>query len=266
MTHKAVLLIGGMLLSCGLSIPAWLEAANDPQQKEQVIAEPTNNLIPGNRLVTGRIVSIRANQIEIDIGNPQSLYVPLRAATVKGQTFKVGEPIIVTLNDHNAVVDYHHPNERSDHQVVRGKLSTPLTVGLDKAVIQTDQGTKTFTVAERAKGKLTAIPVGADAFFLADETGQLVDAQLASKQAVQESADNNKARIKGAHQQVQAVFKGTGRQGTLKIAEQGKEREVPFRPPLKKLDRLQPGQDVVLLMDDQGYVLEIATPEVAPVP
>lgn len=65
---------------------------------------------------------------------------------------------------------------------------------------------------------------------------------------------------------MQAVFKGTGRQGTLKIAEQGKEREVPFRPPLKKLDRLQPGQDVVLLMDDQGYVLEIATPEVAPVP
>ena len=73
-----------------MSIPAWLEAANDPQQKEQVITEPTNNLIPGNRLVTGRIVSIRANQIEIDIGNPQSLYVPLRAATVKGQTFKVG--------------------------------------------------------------------------------------------------------------------------------------------------------------------------------
>ena len=78
--------------------------------------------------------------------------------------------------------------------MVRGKLSTPLTVGLDKAVIQTEQGTKTFTVAERAKGKLTAIPVGADAFFLADETGQLVDAQLASKQAVQESPDNNKAR------------------------------------------------------------------------
>jgi len=263
---RTTIMIAGLLLGCGLSQPAWLGAASDAQKKEQVITEPTDSLIPGNRLVTGRIVSVRANQIEIDIGNPQSLYVPLRPAKVKGQTFNVGDPIIVTLNDHNAVVDYHHPNERSDHQVVRGKLSTPLTVGLDKAVIETDHGTKTFMVAERAKGKLTAIPVGADAFFLADETGQLVDAQLASKQAVHESSESNKARIKGAHQQVQAVFKGPGREGMLKIAEQGKEREVPFRPPLNKLDRLQPGQDVVLLMDDQGYVLEIATPNVTPMP
>ena len=87
--------------------------------QQQVITKPTENFLPGNRLVTGRIISIRANQIEIDIGNPQSLYVPLRPAKVKGQTFKVGEPIIVTLNDHNAIVDYHHPNERADHQVVR---------------------------------------------------------------------------------------------------------------------------------------------------
>jgi hypothetical protein len=252
-----------LVVGCGLSIAAWVEAANEAQQKEQVISEPTKNLIPGDRLVAGRIVSIRGNQIEIDIGNPQSLYVPLRPAKVKGQTFKVGEPIIVTLNDHNAVVDYHHPDERSDHQVIRGKLTTPLTVGLDKAVIETDQGPKSFMVADRAKGKLTAIPVGADAFFLADETGQLVDAQLASAQAVHESAENSKAKIKGAHQQVEAVFKGKGREGTLKIAENGQEREVPYRSPMNKLDRLQPGQDVVLLMDDQGYVLEIATPNIS---
>ena len=203
--------------------------------------------------------------MEIDIGTVKSLYVPVRPAKVKGQTFEVGQPIIVTLNDHNAVVDYHHPNERSDHQVLRGKLSTPLTVGLDKAVIETEEGTKTYVVTDRAKGKLTAIPVGVEAFFLADETGQLVDAQLASAQAVHESAQNNKARIKGAHEQLRATFKGKGAEDTLKIAAEGKEREVPFRPPLEKLDRLQPGQDVVLLMDDQGYVLEIATPEVAPV-
>lgn len=232
--------------------------------KEQVITKPTDNQLAGERLVTGRIVAIRGNQMEIDIGTVKALYVPVRAARVKGQTFEVGQPIIVTLNDHNAVVDYHHPDERSDHQVVRGKLTTPLTVGLDKAVIETPQGTKTFMVAERAKGKLTAIPVGVDAFFLADESGKLVDAQLASAEAVNESAHNNKARIKGAHEQVRATFKGTSGDSTLRIAEQGKEREVPFRPPLAKLDHLKPGQDVVLLMDEKGYVLEIATPEVTP--
>lgn len=264
-----MMMLGGLLLWQGLPAAALGSQEQQPQvgtveHKDQVISQPTDTNLPGDRLVTGRIVSIRGNQMEIDIGNVKSLYVPLRPASVKGQTFEVGQPIIVTLNDHNAVVDYHHPNERPDHQVIRGKLSTPLTVGLDKAVVETSEGTKTFMVTDRAKGKLTAIPVGVEAFFLADESGKLIDAQLASAQAVHESGQNNKARIKGAHEQLRATFKGKGGQDTLKIAEQGKEREVPFRPPLEKLDRLKPGQDVVLLMDEQGYVLEIATPDVAP--
>jgi hypothetical protein len=267
------MITSGTLLMLGLLSPALgnTNAAEEQQaliqtveHKEQVISEPTKSNLPGNRLVTGRIISIRGNQMEIDIGNVEPFYVPVRPAKVKGQTFEVGQPIIVTLNDHNAVVDYHHPNERSDHQVVRGKLSTPLTVGLDKAVIETAEGTKTFMVTDRAKGKLTAIPVGAEALFLADESGNLVDAQLASTEAVRESGLNNKARIKGAHQQVRATFKGKDGEDRLKITEQGKDREVPFRAPLEKLDRLKPGQDVVLLMDDQGYVLEIATPEITP--
>lgn len=240
---------------------------------EQIISEATDNLLPGNRLVLGRVKELRSNQIEIDIGNPQPLFVPLKPAKEKGQIFNPGDPIIVTLNDHNAVVDYHHPNEASHHQVLRGRLSTPLTVGLDKAVIETDQGKKTFMVEDRAKGKLSAMPVGAELLFMADETGHLVDAQLASAQAVQESGENNKARIKGAHQQLRATYQGAqqpsadgpvGGEGRLKIIEQGQEREVPYRPPLGKLDRLQAGQDVVLLMDDEGYVLEIATPELSP--
>ena len=265
-TFTKIIMLSGLMLGLETGLSGIIQAAdNSPNMpKEQVITKPTDNDLPGDRLVTGRIMSIRGNQIEIDIGTVEPLYVPLRPARIKGQTFEVGQPIIVTLNDHNAVVDYHHPNERSDHQVVRGKLTTPLTVGLDKAVIETPQGTKTFMVTDRAKGKLTAIPVGVEAFFLADESGKLVDAQLASADAVKESAHNNKARIKGAHEQVRATFKGKGGHDTLKIAEQGKDREVPYRPPLEKLDRLKPGQDVVLLMDDQGYVLEVATPEVIP--
>ncbi len=267
-----VMMLGGWLVWQGIpavavgdtSASAEKPTVGTVEHKDQVVSEATDTNLPGDRLVTGRIVAIRGNQMEIDIGNVKSLYVPVRPARVKGQTFEVGQPIIVTLNDHNAVVDYHHPNERADHKVVRGKLTTPLTVGLDKAVVETSEGIKTFMVTDRAKGKLSAIPVGVDAFFLADESGKLVDAQLASAQAVHESAQNNKARIKGAHEQVRATFKGKGGEDRLKIAEQGKEREVPFRPPLDKLDRLKPGQDVVLLMDEQGYVLEIATPDVTP--
>lgn len=247
--------------------------SRDPVQAggNRVISEATENLLPGNRLVLGRIKDIRSNQIEVDIGTVQSLFIPLKPAQLKNQTFKPGDPIVVTMSDINAVVDYHHPDEQSKHRVFRGKLTTPLTVGLDKAVIETTEGQKTFMVAPRAKGKLTAMPVGPELLFMTDETGHLVDAQLSSAQAVQESAENNKARIKGAHQQRRAVFQGAeqpsasgpaGGEGRLKILDQGQERELKFHPPLPKLEHLQKGQDIVLLMDDQGYVLEIATPDV----
>jgi len=241
-------------------------ASRDEQSlgSERVVSEPTGNHLPGNRMVQGRIKDVRSNQIEVDVGNVQPLFIPLKPAQLKGQTFKAGDEIIVTLNDHNAIVDYHHPGEHSDHQVFRGHLTTPLTVGLDKAVIKTEQGTKTFKVAERARGKLTAMPVGPELLFMADETGMLVDAQLASVEAVRESGDNNKARIKGAHQQLRGIFQGKAGEGRLKFEEEGRTREIPYREPLGKLDRLKRGQDVVLLMDDQGYVLEIATTDVPP--
>lgn len=235
-----------------------------PSIREEATSEATDSSLPGHRRVTGHIKDIRGDQMEIDIGNLQSLKVPMKMATDKGQTFKVGDEIVVTMSDHNAIVDFHHPNEASHHQVIRGKLSTPLTVGLDKAVIETDQGTKTFLVADRAKGKLTAIPVGAEVLFMADETGRLVDAQLASADAVHESSQNNKARIKGAHAQLKAVYLGKAGENRLKITDAGKEREVPFRAPLRKLDRLKPGQEVVLLMDDAGYVMEVSTPDLSP--
>lgn len=233
--------------------------------REAAATDASGNSLPGSRQVSGHIKQIRSDQIEIDIGHLQSLSVPLKMATDKGQRFKPGDEILVTMNDHNAVVDYHHPNEQSHHRVMRGKLTTPLTVGLDKAVVQTDEGIRTFLVAERAKGKLTAMPVGPEILFMTDETGLLVDAQLASLESVQESSENNKARIKGAHQQVRAIYEGLGGEDRIKIAEEGMEREVAFRPPLPKLERLKPGQEIILLMDDQDYVLEIATPDVPPV-
>jgi hypothetical protein len=235
-----------------------------PSIREEATSEATENRLPGNRRVTGHVKDIRGEQMEIAIGNLQPMSVPLKMATDKGQTFKPGDEIVVTLSDHNAIVDYHHPNEASHHQVIRGKLSTPLTVGLDKAVIETDHGTKTFLVAERAKGKLTAIPVYAEVLFLADETGRLVDAQLASADAVHQSGLNNKARIKGAHEQLKAVYLGKAGEDRMKIAAEGHTREVPFRAPLRKLDRLKLGQEVVLLMDDAGYVMGVSTPDLMP--
>lgn len=239
--------------------------AGQERPHEQAISTITRDLIPGNRLVAGRVKEIRGEQILIDIGNPQLLYIPHKPAQEKGQVFKEGDHIVVVMNDHNAVVDYHHIGAQPDHQVIIGSLSTSLTVGLDKAVIKTDTGERTYEIASRARAKLGAVPIGVTAVFLADETGQLVDAQLVSAEAVKASSENNKSNVKGAHAQVRALYRGrTERSVKVAIEKQG-EREMPIRPPLQKLDRLQAGQEIVLLVDDEGFVIEIATPDLPPV-
>ena len=238
---------------------------NSTETHERAISQITQDYIPGNRLVTGRVKEIRAQQILIDIGNPQLLYVPLKPANDKGQVFKEGNAVVVTMNDHNAVVTYHHVDVPPEHQVVIGRLVTPLTVGLDKAVLKTDAGERTYRVASRARTKLGAIPIGVEAVFLADETGQLVDAQLTSAEAIHKSGVNDKGKLRGAHERVRAVYKGRTEQSMkVAIGKEG-EREMPIRPPLQKLDWLQPNQEIVLLVDDEGYVIEIATPDVPPV-
>jgi hypothetical protein len=246
-------------------------AGQSGTEHETAVSKVTETHIPGNRIINGKVVAIRGNQIQVDIGNPQPLYLPLKSGTDKDLTFKEGDPIVVTMNDHNAVVDYHHNDaqqgkEGVHHDVIQGQLAEPLTVGFEKAVIRTQDGERSYWIASTARAKLGAIPTGVDADFLRDETGQIVDAHLATD-ADQNAARHTKARMKGAHEQVQAVFKGMEAQDRIKVtvpAEQ-KERVMPFRPPLQKLDRLQENQHVVLLVDEEGYVVEIATPDTPPV-
>ncbi|HKN86462.1 MAG TPA: hypothetical protein VJV04_06365 [Nitrospiraceae bacterium] len=254
--------------------PASITSADGSTQSgviehETTVSHVTKDHIPGERLVDGRITAIRADQIQVNIGNPEPLYLPLKPAVDKGLEFHVGDPIVVAMNDHNAVVDYHHGKGQSKHRVIKGQLIEPLTVGSDKAVVRSGDREQSYRIASRARGKLGAMPIGADAIFLADETGQLVDAQLGSEEAVHQSAINNKAaRVKGAHEQVRAVYLGTASENGIKVTlpPDKEERILPIRPPLQKLDRLKDNEAVVLLMDDEGYVVEIATPDVAPSP
>jgi hypothetical protein len=246
--------------------PAPMPGIPTPGTAEQAVDQPSATLIPGDRIVLGRVIAIKSQELEVDIGHPQRLYLPVKPSREKHEHFSAGDPVVITMNDHNAVVDYHHPNEPSHHQVFKGRLITPLTVGLDKAVIATDAGTNSFLVAERAKGKLDAIPIGVEVWFLADETGVLVDAQLGSQQAIEESARNNKARLLGAHAQHRAIFQQLKSNGDLRVMEDGHVRDFPVRPPLPMVHQLHEGQEIVLLTDTDGYVLEIATAPPAPGP
>ncbi|MDQ6732579.1 MAG: hypothetical protein M3Z35_00460 [Nitrospirota bacterium] len=232
-------------------------------EHDTAISTTTNEHLAGERFVDGRITAIRSEQIIVDIGNPQLLYLPLKPALDKGLVFQIGDAIVVTMNDHNAIVDYHHARGESHHQVIHGQLLEPLPVGQDKAILRTSEGEQSYPIASRARGKLGAMPVGADLVFLTDETGQLVDAQLASENAVYQSSLNNKAaRLTGVNQRVKALYKKTKpgtHEITVVIPPDDKEQVLAFRPPLAILQELKANQPVVLLLDKEHYVVDIAT-------
>jgi hypothetical protein len=62
-----------------------------PSSREEATSKATENRLPGDRRVTGRIKDIRGDQMEIAIGNLQTMSVPVKMATDKGQTFKTGD-------------------------------------------------------------------------------------------------------------------------------------------------------------------------------
>ena len=232
-------------------------------EHETPIKELTKANLPGERLVDRRVTAIRSDFIIVDIGNPEPLYVPLKPALDESMVFQVGDSIVVTMNDHNAVVDYHHAKGESRHRILHGQLIEPLPVGQDKAIVRTAEGERSYPIASRARSKLAVMPIGGDLVLLLDETGQLVDAQLGSVEAVHQSGLNNKVgRLTGINRQVQAVYK-TSTNGTDRITAvvlpEGKEQVLRFRPPLPILRELKENQRVVLLMDEENYIVDIST-------
>jgi hypothetical protein len=221
-------------------------------------------LIPGDWVVTGKVKSVRSAQVEVDIGNPEPLYLPLKSAVDKGFEPKPGDRLEIVLNDHYAIVDYHPAvGKEQEHVIIKGQLALPLTVGMDKATLRSGDGELSLPVASRARSKIAVIPLKTDAIFLVDETGQIVDAQIMSERGERESARNQKPPVTGAHRRVEATYLGMADEETVRVkTKDGKVRILPFRPPLDKLDRLKDSQKVTLLVDSEGYIEEIATPDV----
>jgi len=158
--QKVTLFFGNVMVFGLLAIPAVAEDLRETEQRpgevRSVQAETDKpehrGLLPGNRVITGTVEEVRSNQIKVDIGQPKSLFLPLKSAQDKHFSVKEGDKLEIVLNDHNAIVDYHpltQPHTRS-HRIVIGQLAQPLTVGHDKAVIQTEKGEEELTIASRA--------------------------------------------------------------------------------------------------------------------
>jgi hypothetical protein len=227
----------------------------------------SHQLLQGNRAVLGKVEAVTSEQIKVNIGEVQPRFLPLSQAKEKNfPPIKTGDDLIIVLSGQNLIVDYHpldYPS--SSHTILRGEIAQNLPIGQDRVVIKEAGGKEeSFEIRSQARSKIAAIPVGLASVFLLDETGKVIDATFvdinASKQA--DKQPDLKSPIKGAHRQIDGtvVEPLTADRITIRTGE-GSERPFEVRGVIhEKLSNLRKGESVILLVDKDNKVIDVAIP------
>ncbi|WHZ14640.1 MAG: hypothetical protein OJF52_001479 [Nitrospira sp.] len=249
-----------VVLSVGLfSAAALIGAASGAEDKHP-------QLLPGDRVLIGTVEEIRSDQARIHTGEVEPRFVPMGVRKAKGlPDLKKGDRVEITVNDQNLLVDVHVTGESSHHLVVHGQLAEPLVTGHDKAVIRTANGKEEpHLVRPVARSKVASIPVGVDAVFLIDELNKIVDVTFGSKEAVHRAAElwKKMTPLKGNFSRINAVVLKPLESNKIAVqTEDGKEQPYEVRPLIqKRMKGLSKGDAVVLLVDDENKVTDVAIP------
>jgi len=240
----------------------FAEATKSEQQGEQ-------QLLKGSQAVLGKVEAVTSDQIKVNIGEVQPRFLPLKPAQEKKfPEIKAGDDLIIVVNEQNLIVDYHPIDQpSSSHKIVRGVIADNMPIGQDRVVIKTDDGKEqSFAVRSQARSKLAAIPVGTPAVFLLDETNKVSDGTFASVDAVkdihrQPGGTADKSSIKGANRQVDGTVVEPLRADRITIKTVDGERPFEVREVMKdRISKLQKGELVILLVDNENKVIDIAVP------
>jgi hypothetical protein len=235
------------------------QATKQDHQSEQ-------QLLQGNQTILGKVEAVTSDQIKVDIGEVQPRFLPLKQAQEKNfPTIKPGDDLIITVNEQNLIVDYHPLGSPSHHhKVVRGKIAGNMPIGHDRVVIKEADGKEhSFNVRSQVRSKLAAIPVGTPALFLLDETNQVTDATFATVGAAKDAHKNfeDKSSIKGAHRQIDGTVVEPLRADHITLKTEDGERPFEVRGVMhERISKLQKGESVILLVDDDNKVVDIAVP------
>lgn len=227
------------------------------------LREDAETLLKGNRTLLATILAVTSDQIKVDIGEVQPRFLPLKQAQEKGfPKLSEGDDLIVVLNEQNLLVDYHPlDGESSAHTIIRGELTQNLPTGHETAVVKSGGKDQSFTIRSQARSKVAALPRGATAIFLIDETNQIADVSLSRQQAAGISGTHSQP-IKGQHKQVEGTVTAPLHSNHIKIRTQdGADKPYEVREILhSKLGTLRSGDAVVLLVDGDNKVIDVAIP------
>lgn len=248
-----------MLALWGMSAASVGDAASGPEQ-----AHP--QLLHGDRILIGTVEEVRGAQARIDTGEGQPRFVPMGVREAKElPALKKGDRVEITVNDQNLLVDVHLIGEASYHRIVEGQLTQPLVTGHDRAVLRTAQGKEeSHFIRPVARSKVASIPVDVDAVFLIDEIDRIVDVTFGSKEAVHRAAElwKKKTPLKSNFDRIIGVVLAPLENNRIAIrTEGGIEQPYEVRPlAQRRLATLSKGDAVVLLVDDENKVTDVAIP------
>ena len=230
----------------------------DPQGEQQ--------LLQGNQAVLGKVEAVTSDQIKVNIGEMQPRFLPLKQAQEKNfAAIKPGDDLIIIVSGQNLIVDYHPLDQPSgSHKIVRGKIASNLSVGHDKVVIKEDNGQEhSFEIRSQARSKIASIPVGTPAIFLIDETNKVTDGTFASMDAVKDARKqtDSKSPIKGANRQIGGTVVEPLRADHITIKTGDGERPFEVHEVIHdRIAKLRKGESVILLVDNDNKVLDVAVP------
>jgi hypothetical protein len=228
--------------------------------------------LQGQRQVMGTVEEIKSDQIRVNTGEVQPRYIPLNQAKEKGlPEIKKGDALEITVNDQNLIVDYHlvndsgQPMEAAKHQIVKGQIAQPLVIGHDEAVIRTEDGKElSYVIRSQARSKMASIPIGTEATFMIDETNKIVDVNFSNKEAVSRAGEmpDKKSPLKGAQRRVLGTVVAPMAENQITVrTPDGKEKPYEVRSLMKdKMGKLSKGETVVLLIDGDNKVVDVAIP------
>lgn len=249
----AVLAVGGVSTASAGEVASGSEQAH-PQ------------ILPGDRVLLGTVEEVRSDQARIHTGEGAARFVPMGVRKAKGlPDLKKGDRVEITVNDQNLLVDVHVVGETSHHRVVKGRLIQPLVTGHDRSVLRTIQGKEeSHSIRPVARSKMASVPVGVDAVFLIDESDRIVDVTFGGKEAVHRAAElwQQKTPLKGNFDRIAGTILTPLENNRIAIrTEEGNEQPYEVRPlAQRRLANVSKGHAVVLLVDDEGKVTDVAIP------
>ena len=238
-------------------------AAEEAKSGDMSLREDAKTLLKGNRSVLATVLAVTSDQIKVDIGEVQPRFLPLKQAQQKGfPQLSEGDDLIVVLNEQNLLVDYHPlDGESSAHTIIRGELTQNLPTGHETAVVKFGGKEQSFKIRSQVRSKVAALPRGATAIFLIDETNQIADVSLSRQQAAGIAGAHSQP-IKGQHRQVEGTVTAPLQSNHITIrTTSGADKPYEVRDILQsKIGALRSGDAVVLLVDGDNKVIDVAIP------